>query len=225
MKDQVVDEVAGSMSERAEFYRLLASLYFKEVSEEFIARLKGLPAELSDEAGLLGEGFKELRDYFARRGPDPRTDLAADYARIFLAAGMFEGDAGCPYESIYTSEEKLVMQEARDEVRAVYLAHSVNVNEELRLPEDHLSFELEFLAILSDRAAELAKARDMQGLVENLKTQVGFIDAHLLNWLEKLEERVIELARHRFYPAIMHITEGYLEQDRAFLSEACEALA
>lgn len=219
MDSQALGNIAAAMGERSGFFRLLSSLYFKEVDDDFIAALKALPAELSQEEGMLGEGFAELRGFMAHKGPDPRTDLACDYARVFLAAGMFEGDAGCPFESIYTSEDKLIMQEARDEVRAIYLQNAVNVDESLHLPEDHLSFELEFLAIMGDRAADSARKGDAGALLANLRVQRDFEDEHLLNWIGDLAERVEELSRFRFYPAVMRITRGYLEQDCALLDE------
>lgn len=219
MQNHIVNQITQDMRQRSEFYRLLASLYFKEVSEDTIASLRALPAELSEEDSRLGRGFSELRSCMAHCGPDPRTDFACDYARIFLAAGMYRGDAGCPFESIYTSEEKLVMQDARDEVVAIYRANEIDVDESLHLPEDHLSFELEFIAILSDRASLLVSSGDIEGFADNLETQISFIDAHLLNWLDDLEGRVVELARQRFYPAVMHITQGFIEQDRLLLDE------
>ena len=215
-------ELSEEILERASFYRFLSSLFFKEVTDEFILNLKKLPKELCDEEGLLGQGYRELRKFMVRRGPDPRTDLAAEYAHIFLAAGVSEGDAGCPFESIYTSKEKLMMQDARDQVLKIYVEQGVNVDANLHLPEDHLSFELEFMAIMSERLAELINNNDTDKVDENIAVQRAFIQEHLQNWLPSLEARVTDMAQFLFYPAIMHITQGFIDKDAAFLADLVE---
>lgn len=220
MQDSVKQELSQACKERADFYRLLASLYFKEVSEEFLEQMPLLAGSEASGNEKMDRGFKALRQYSVRKGPDPRTDLAVDYARVFLSAGIYEGDAANPYESIYTSEEGLIMQDARDEVRLIYLKQAINVNDELNLPEDHLSFELEFLAIMADRVQELlASSGDAGEVAANLGVQRAFIDEHLLNWLPMLAQRVKDCAEQPFYPAILDITQGFLEEDRALLEE------
>ena len=47
------------------------------------------------------------------------TELAVDYVRAFIGSGNDGFSAAYPYESVYTSPKRLMMQDARDEVRAV----------------------------------------------------------------------------------------------------------
>lgn len=215
-------ELIEIFEERASFYRLLSSLYFKEVSAVFIKELAQMDLPIEDDGSLLGEGYHRLRRYLVKRGPDPRTDLAVDYARVFLAAGTYEGESAVPYESIYTSKEGLIMQEARDEVRKIYIQNSVNVSASLNMPEDHLSFELEFLAIMSDRAIEAVRVNDRDLFTENIAIQRDFIVQHPLAWIEALREKVEACSKRAFYPAIAMITEGYLEKDCELLDEILE---
>lgn len=230
------DELCEIMRERSSFYRLLSSVFFKEVTDAFIDRLGTFELPDESQSPRMYAALKELKDYLVHKGPDPRTDLAVDYAHIFLAAGVYEGDAACPFESIYTSEKHLVMQEARDEVRSIYLANGVSVDPLLHLPEDHLAFELEFLAIMSDRAADAlsnAKGDDSSAedgsveasLAENVVVQRSFIDGHLLNWLPAFETKVAELAEQTFYPAIVHLTQAYVQEDAVLLDEVAAEIA
>ena len=94
-----------------------------------------------------------MRRYLARRGPDARQDLAVDYARVFLAAGVYEGETAVPYESVYTSPEGILMQDSRDEVVRAYRRWGLAIPRDLNVPEDHLAFELEFMGRLSERIA------------------------------------------------------------------------
>lgn len=224
MKPSWCEEFATAFDQRSDFYRLLSSIFYKEVSEEFIERLAGLDLAGQDGGAEFDAAARDLARYVARRGPDARTDLAVDYAHLFLAAGVYEGDAACPYESIYTSERRLMMQEARDEVVKVYRANGVDVNGSLNVPEDHLSFELEFMAIMSDRAAQIARREnvlpsDLAELAVNLGVQREFARTHLLNWLPMLAGQIKKLADQEFYPAIIRLSIAYVREDELLLDE------
>jgi len=54
------------------------------------------------------------------------NDLAVDYARIFLGVGIAEGSAAYPYESVYTSKKRIIMQDTLDQVKAMYVAKGIN---------------------------------------------------------------------------------------------------
>lgn len=224
MNETLKRECMEVLAERASFYRLLSSLYYREVDDDLLARLDALRVDEADLDEEMAAGYRELLRYLARRGPDARTDLAVDYARAFCAAGTYEGDAACPYESIYTSEEGLVMQEARDEVRALFLAHGVNVSEEVHEPEDHVSFELEFMAVMSERAAQALEAGDVQALAEALHTSGAFAQDHLLNWFDAWGERVDACTEQRFYPAVFKITRSYVRNDRELVAQMEDVL-
>ena len=71
---------------------------------------------------------------------------------VFQGAGDAKGKAAFPYESVYTSREGLVMQEAWEKAKAFYaesgLAPSILQPD---LKEDHLAVELGFMRQLCSR--------------------------------------------------------------------------
>lgn len=219
-------EVAEFMDGREAFYRFLSHALLYEYTADQIEQLKGMgvPDVGSPE---VEESFATIRRYLAVAGADPRTDLAVDYARVFLSAGVYDGRTAEPYESAFTSEDHLVMQESRDDCVAIYRAEGVDVDPELHVPEDHLGFQFEFLAVMAGKCA--AVLRDAEGeaaeLARLLGVQVDFIDHHILNWLDELIEKVDEFAKLPFYPALMRIAKGYVVADRATLAEMEEGLA
>jgi len=141
-------EFTALISNRENLYRFLARLYRIEVDAPLLQLLAemGFPEECDDPE--LAEGYRMLTAWLHNPGNDPLTDLAVDYARVFLGAGVFEGVVASPYESVYTSKERLIMQEARDQVLAVYNSKELQCAEPLEIPEDHIALELEFLAHL-----------------------------------------------------------------------------
>lgn len=93
------------MEQRAAIYEFLSIAYGEEVPLAFLRSLReqgpALDGELGDfVASLAGADDAALEAV--------RTDLAAEYARVFL--GMSRRPVA-PYESVYTSPTGLMMQE------------------------------------------------------------------------------------------------------------------
>jgi TorA maturation chaperone TorD len=159
-----------------------------------------------------------MKNYLARKGDNARQDLAVEYARIFLAAGTYDGDTAVPYESVYTSEEGLLMQDSRDEVVYLYGSNGLKIDDAVLIPEDHLGFELEFMALMCNRIA-LKLAQNDDTVADVLETALAFIDKHLLNWVPLLQKRVEDFARRPFYPGLVQLTLGFIHMNRDDLLE------
>jgi TorA maturation chaperone TorD len=206
-------------AERAVMYQFLSHIFFKELTEETIEELATAEYPEGFQNQNLDQGYRLIKRYFAFCGTDRRGQLACEYARIFLAAGVYTKTRyiAVPYESVFTSDEQLIMQDSRDDVALYYLEDGFKVNPDLHEPDDHLSFELEYLAHMNVRAAELTQAQNQASLSENIARQSAFIDTHMLNWLPDLTKTAQTYARSTFYIGVLLITTGYLEEaQRAF---------
>ena len=219
-------EFAGYLAASEQTYTFLSQMLFRELNEEAIAALKGQewPGETGNET--LDRGYAQVRRFFNFASTDIRTQLAVEYARVFLAAGVFGSDkmTAVPYESVFTSEGHLMMQASRDDVVRRFAADGFKVNPDLHEPEDHLAFELEYVAHMNRKAAELAETGDVEALGANVARQVEFIDAHLLNWVGNLYETAREYAKTTFYTGMLLVVLGAAEQSRDLLAEVAEQL-
>ena len=219
-------EFAGYLAASEQTYTFLSQMLFRELNEEAIAALKGQerPQETGNET--LDRGYAQVRRFFNFASTDIRTQLAVEYARVFLAAGVFGSDkmTAVPYESVFTSEGHLMMQASRDDVVRRFAADGFQVNPDLQEPEDHLAFELEYVAHMSRKAAELVEAGNAEALAANVARQVEFIDAHLLNWVGNLYETAREYAKTTFYTGMLLVVLGAAEQSRDLLAEVSEQL-
>ena len=210
-------EFSALISNREALYRLLARLYRIEVDDPLLRQLAemGFPAECDEPE--LAEGYRMLSDWLRNSGSDPLTDLAVDYARIFLGAGVYEGVVASPYESVYTSKERLIMQEARDQVCAVYNAKGLCLTESTEIPEDHIALELEFMAHLCQ---ETMQAGDDPALVSSLlREQKEFLERHIGKWAPAFCADIEKCASTDFYKAVGKITRGFLKMEYAILDE------
>ena len=210
-----MSEFSALISNRESLYRVLARLYRIEVDEPFLRQLSamGFPAECDEPE--LAEGYRMLTAWLRDPGNDPLTDLAVDYARTFLGAGVFEDVAASPYESVYTSKERLIMQEARDQVLAVYNAGGLCLDESAEIPEDHIALELEFLAHL---CREILNTGDDRVRVSALLVeQKKFIERHIVNWIPAFCADIEKCASTDFYRALGKITRGFLRMELKIL--------
>ena len=219
-------EFTGYLAASEQTYTFLSQMLFRELNEEAIAALKGQewPSEMGNET--LDRGYAQVRRFFNFASTDIRTQLAVEYARVFLAAGVFGSDkmTAVPYESVFTSEGHLMMQASRDDVVRRFAADGFKVNPDLHEPEDHLAFELEYVAHMNRKAAELVETGDAEALAANVARQVEFIDAHLLNWVGNLYETAREYAKTTFYTGMLLVVLGAAEQSRDLLAEVAEQL-
>lgn len=115
-------ELIQLLIEREELYKFQARVYRREVDKKLIDTIKSL--EIRSDSSDLPEALGVVRAS-AANSEDPLTDFAVDYARIFLGAGIAKGIAAYPYESVYTSRDRLVMQDAYEAVMKIYRANGI----------------------------------------------------------------------------------------------------
>lgn len=213
------DEMLEFLDANVDTFTFLSQVFYKELTEEAIAELAEgqWPENTGNEA--LDRGYNLLRRYFKFSAGDRRSQLAVEYARIFLAAGVFsqERRSAVPYESVFTSEEHVMMGGTRDELIDWFIQDGFKVNPDLHEPEDHISFELEYLAHMNAKAAALIRDGRNLDAIKNVKRQRRFIEQHLLNWIGQLQEAAEEYAKTTFYTGMLKVCQGALEQ-------ACDAL-
>lgn len=214
-------ELADFFASSATTYRFYAQLFFKELNEQAIDALarETYPCETGNES--LDAGYALVRRYFAFPGTDRRTQLACEYARVFLAAGVYSKGkrTAVPYESVFTSEEHIVMQESRDDVVRRYWEEGFLVDPSLHEPEDHLSFELEFLSHINARCVQLCEDGEREALACAVERQISFIEDHVLNWIGDLYDTACDYAKLAFYTGMILVVKGTLEQNKAILED------
>lgn len=206
------------LTNRENLYRFLSRIYITEVDQSLLESLKFMDFPDTCFNAELSDGFRMLEEYLENCGNDPLDDLAVDYAKVFLGAGIAEGTAAFPYESVYTSKKRIMMQDARDEVVAIYATKGLETDDKMMdLPEDHIAVELEFMAFL---CRETQFAQDVQNdsvVLSRLKEQRDFLHSHLLNWVPAFCLDVEKNANTGFYKGIGKITMGYLNLDGLIL--------
>lgn len=215
--------ISAIMTSRATMYSLLARVYHSEVDERFLAELRAMRYPQNSDDTRINEVFRRVYAYLRHAPEDVLDELAVDYGLTFLGAGKLNPEAAYPYESVYTSTHALLMQEARDEVLAIYRSQGMDKDEAWKDPEDHIALELEFMATLCRRCAQALDGADEEQARTLVATQHGFLKAHLLNWAPRFLIDVPRYAKTDFYKAFAQLTGAFLEDDLALLEDVAQS--
>lgn len=217
MDEQLKQEVLASCAARAGFYRFLAGVFLYEPTAEQIEAMAR--ASLPTEEGEIGRGYAMIAAYLRHRDSGTRQQIAVDYAHVFLGAGNYDKIMAPPYESVYTSEERILMQDARDDALAFYRREGLDLPPENTTPEDHLGFEMQFMATLVERCAEALTGGDETEFVRLVGVQRAFFDAHLANWLPQFSRDIDTHCATDYYHGVALLVRGLLAEEAEVLAD------
>ena len=162
---------------------------------------------------------------------------------------MFIGPASLkapPWESVYRSAEPLLFQKSTLEVRRAYQQEDYIPDGYPHVADDHIAYELDFMAKLAERIAVVIKVDpDFQPadhtLDENtneneydvldafisfklrpvfndaLLASSSFLEEHLLKWVPDYIKAAQYYEQFRIYPTLLEIMMSFLQIDKSVL--------
>lgn len=224
-RDELISQLIEVNAGRAAYYRMLAELFFRELTQQQVDHLAGMDfAGMAGDNALIAEGYEDMHRYLRHANSGTRQALACDYAHTFLAAGNYETFAATPFESVFTSELGLMMQEARDGVYKMYCEQHIQPQADLHVPEDHVSFEFEFLATVIERTNTALLASDFDRARDLAQTVSDFHAQHQLNWVDDLCDAVLDVAETRFYRGVSKVTRGFVHMETDVIADELDVL-
>lgn len=215
------------LESRTGFYEMLHKMYRWPLSDDELAALdadefEALAQEL--DAGLMSCGFNDMYRSLRRRNTGTRQTLNADFTKVFLGIATYEGFSAQPYGSLFTGDASQLMGSERNAVNRIYRENAVRLSDGIDLPEDHLAFECEFLAIINQRAVEALRAGSCEQAIALLKLQRAFIVEHVLNWFPRFYALASHLVDTRFYRGVLRVTKGYFDESAEMVAEIIEEI-
>jgi TorA maturation chaperone TorD len=210
---------------RSDFYQTLAGFYFAPLTEEQVDAMAAADySEFGVGEALLEDGFNDISRFLRKRHTGTRQMLATDFTMSFGGVDSLQGKTAVPYASVFLSETGLLQQEPRNEVFIIFKKEALKLKSKIDLPEDHITFEFEFLSILSNRAIAALNAGDLKEVIRLLKLSKGFINQNILTWFDQLADLVNQIITTRFYRGVLKITKGYLLLDNQTLDDLIEVI-
>jgi len=200
----------------------LALLHDRELTPSVMTGIKaiGFPDNLGmvlrEERGR--QVFEVMRETVVSFPEVPDTaymdNLAADFAAIYLTGAL---DVS-PFESFWVSDEHLVCQEAMFDMRELYAADGLAVPDWRKRPDDHLVFQLQFLAKRLERHATGTAAGNAGAVNDQWRALAAILDQHLLRWLPDFAARVSKRCGTEFYASLFLLTDAWCEQLRDLIA-------
>ncbi|MBR3242888.1 MAG: molecular chaperone TorD family protein [Parasporobacterium sp.] len=214
---------------REMMYRLLAGIFIEEIDRPMLDKLMALefPKVEGEESWVqdLSAGFemmKEALSDFAGKSEAEKDmlleDLAADYAKTFLAAGDAAGKAAFPYESVYTGTDSQFGGSVQMNLNAEYAAKGLSMKEDMfRIFEDHVGLEFNFMAELLKEQQEALAAGDQKKADKLSKEQKKFFKRHIVNWVMLFAADIYKYSEKVFYRSVARITIGFVEFEQSII--------
>ena len=207
-------------------YRFLASVFIQEIDAPMLASLREMEFPAFEETTIpwqqdLDAGFRLIESYlngFEGKSEEEISalleDLAADYAKVFLAAGDAAGKAAFPYESIYTGFDSAFGGSLQMNLSALYASKGLTMREDMfKIMEDHIGLELNYMAELLKEEADAEEV----SVAEKLQSEQNeFFQSHLINWALQFAADIYKYTERDFYKGIARMTMGFMEAEQAF---------
>lgn len=173
---------------------ILSSMYLCRPTKENIETWKQLLEK--DDSGFMYDlriALKEI-DVNSERELDK---LLWEYTRLFIGPYRLP----CPpWESVYTSPKRLMMQEAADKVIKIYHETGLAISSADVMP-DHIGAELNFLAVLFQKMND-----DSEGNGGSLRIIERFLNEHLKRWVPRFVSDMERSADSALYKALARVT-------------------
>lgn len=227
-KEQMQDALRLLLEERTVAYDLLRIVFQAEPSREFVQTLAEDPLtsifSFADGEQSILTGCNQVSNYFADINVIDEQEyqrLHWDYTKMFI--GPHELIAP-PWESAYTSKERLLFQEITLQVRKAYLKHHFIPKQYLHEADDHIGLELDFMYLLAKQTLEALQKDDLETTLSLLGEQRGFLQQHLRIWIPRFADKIIDGADTDFYRGMANVLKGMVVVDENILEEMIAVL-
>lgn len=221
MSRELVENLISFCENRGRVYMLLSRCYEREIDASFAAEFTKTTFIESDDPTIADE-FTLLQQALSNCDEALLEQLAVVFNRAFFGMGPRTAQKAFPYESVYTSEAGLMMQDAYAKVLHLYQDANFSKNPDFTEPEDHIAVELAFMACLCERATAALREDAKEEAEKLLAEQRTFLQQHLLNWVAPFVRDVRTAAEGGFYVHLASCTEAYLAADLQALSEVLD---
>jgi TorA maturation chaperone TorD len=207
-------DFTASAQDRSRFFWWLAEWFLSPPDQDRLATLSS--AENPANAQTLDatpDAMDHAWQVLAAATPNPETvsldALGVEFTR--LLSGVQEGNGPPPpFESVWR-EDRLIGESTVQVIEAYAQAGFSDIDLDAG-PQDHLSVELKFIAILALREAEAWQADDQAGAHLRLIQQNNFLNQHIAAWALRWADAIAEQTRIPLFAALAGLLKAGIEQ-------------
>jgi TorA maturation chaperone TorD len=146
--------------------------------------------------------------------------ISDDYTCLFVGPNQL---LAAPWESVYTNKDRAVFQRETVSVKNWYLRFDLALATEYNEPADHVGLEFGFLAHLAELTIAASDIRDGAEVKRLIDAQRAFLAHHILPWVPRWANEVIEHARTDFYRGLASLARGTALEAGSFFFAGTQA--
>jgi putative dimethyl sulfoxide reductase chaperone len=194
--DSAIDDEIGPTyfelaASRYGVYRILASVFLPPTTER-IAELSGIASEVIEDPTLTQFSFypvwKQLLQGLIILEATPFNDTRSLFDAAFTSGTGAAG--GAPRESRFQEPTEQGNGAVEADLSRRYSNAGLNIGTNSPVPADHITVQLEYLAVLCENEALSWEAGDTATALRAMRLGRAFLRKHLTWWLPRLEHQV-----------------------------------
>ncbi len=222
-------ELSALAMARSRVYGFLGAVYNRMPDERFAASLSSpeLAAFLSslgdeDVPEDMREGLRLIQAFIdaSRNKPveELKTSLAVDRTKLLRGIKPGYGPPP-PYEGVYVAAGQEATGPAMVNVRRIYAESGVILPEGLHDQPDFIGLELDFMRHLTDKEAQAWADENIEEVAKLTAKEQAFLNEHVLTWIPRFCDLMLEQAQLDFYRGIARLTKGFVQNDGHTVTE------
>lgn len=141
--------------------------------------------------------------------------IETDYTRLFVGPQRL---LAAPWQSVYTNKDRAVFQMETVGVKNWYQRFDLALASEYNEPADHVGLEFSFLARLCELTIAAAEIRDGEQVKRLIDAQRGFIGQHVLRWVPRWADDVVNHAQTDLYRGLAWLARGAISEAASFFA-------
>lgn len=213
------EAIEALLAARNFLYSYLSRAFAAEPDEAFLEIVKSDYTydmwTLLDGRGGEAEKLQRALAVLAEK-PFALAELRSEYTRLFVGPDQLPAP---PWESIYVSGEALLFQKSTLAVRDAYRASGFRAAGYPREADDHIATELNFMAVLAERAYRAYGSCEHGALLDSLDAHERFLGHHTALWLGAFAERLEACGVSEFYASFAALSVLFCTHESEVLKE------
>lgn len=182
-------------------FAFLAAILNNPPNEEMIAELRKRSHEVELPLQKESGSYHLIAGYLNNSKYKPAATLAqellVEWTRLFRGISPVYGPQP-PYAGVYSSEDGVGVNTIMA-ITQMYSAHGLGIREDKHNRMDYLGTQLDFISILTKRAAQEAKSGNLEA-EEAIRTDIlDFLQNYLLPWVDEYVDKAREYAKTDFF--------------------------
>jgi len=209
-------DFSSTAEDRSQFFWWLSEWFTGPPNLEKLGSLPVLEASSGTEAAdVLDKAWQALSVAALHSRLVSLDKLGVEFTRLF--SGIQEGmGPPPPFESVWC-EDRLIGESAVAVIRDYAAAGFADIDLEAG-PQDHISVELKFMALLALRESEAWKAGNTDIAQTRVSQQDVFLRDHLGAWAPRWAEAIIQQSREPLFAALAGLLKAGLAETQFELS-------